>query len=118
MKLFFCLVLAGSLAPLAFGQGTVVFDQQSSTDESLPFYGQGGSMQNTVSPWGQSFTPVLSSVGFISLKYVDGNLNDGFGATVYLNLRSGSISDPSIGVTESVSIPSSFPGNTIFTFDT
>ncbi len=116
MKKLLTLVLALFVSPAVFGQGSVVFDQQSSTDESIPFYGQGGAIQDALLPWGQSFTPSLSSVGFIRLKLVDGNTDDGLGATVYLNLRSGSVSGPVIGVTAPVSMPSSFRGVTEFTF--
>ena len=44
-------------------QGTLVFDQQSSTDENV-YWGTGGVMQQIAPPWGQSFTPVMNFVDF------------------------------------------------------
>src|SRR5689334_7761090 len=79
---------------LAFGQGTFIFDQQSSTETNvLP----GGVAINPVAMPGQSFTPSLSAVGFIRLFLTDTDLQDGIGATFYINLRSNSISGAVIG---------------------
>lgn len=73
-------------------------------------------MQSILPPWGQSFTPGLGSIGFVRLKLLDGNLNDGLGATVYLNLRSGSIAGPIVGVSAPVSMPAFFRGVAEFDF--
>ena len=100
----------------AYGQGTFIYDQQSNTNEFVPFYGQGETMQQIPPPWGQSFTPSLASVGFIRLKFDDGDTGDGTGATVYLNLRSGSISGPILDSTAPVRMPSLFRGVTNFFF--
>jgi hypothetical protein len=56
------------VSQILFGQGTMVFDQQSSTDEYIPSYGDGTVMLQIFSPWGQSFTPSLTGVDFIRLK--------------------------------------------------
>src|SRR6266545_7548571 len=68
----------------AHSQGTIIYDQQSSTN-SLSF-GAGVSIQQN-GPLGQSLTPNLSSVGFVQLILNDGNINDGLGATLLVNLR-------------------------------
>lgn len=109
------LFFTGALTLSTLAQGTFLFDQQSSTDESTPGYFGTGVMQQMLPPFGQSFTPTLSSIGFIRLKLSDGNINDGLGATVFVNLRSGSISGPIIGTTDPVSMPSLFLGVAQFT---
>lgn len=90
------------------GQGTFVFDQQSSTDESLvPFGVQLPGNPNSGD--GQSFTPSLSSVGFIRLFFSGAG-----GATVYVNLRSDSILGPIIGTSGSVNMTVSGPQSFFF----
>jgi hypothetical protein len=90
---------------LAIAQGTFVFDQQSS-DES-----NGGSSLNVIQtsqPTGQSFTPSLNGIGFVRLNFFDENRNNGLGATVFVNLRSDSITGPIIDSTAPVSLPDNF----------
>lgn len=72
----------------ARGQGTFQYDQQSVTDQSQPV-GITTPIQ-TQQPIGQSFTPDLSSIGFVTLYLSDQTLG-GSGSTVYVNLWSGSI---------------------------
>jgi len=110
-RIAFITILAVTLS--ARGQGTVVFDQQSSTNET-PLPGVGGAIQDAIPPWGQSFTPSLPSIGFIRLLFDDGNANDGLGATVYVNIRSGSISGAIIGSTDPVAMPNNFAGTATF----
>lgn len=98
------------------GQGTFVFDQQTSTDEGLPAYGEGGTMQAFTAPWGQSFTPTLSGIDFIRLMFNDGNLTDGLGAAIHLELLSGSISGTLIGTTPPITMPNQFRGTASFFF--
>src|ERR1041384_4587098 len=85
-------------------QGTFIYDQQSS-DETF-VNGLAGIQPNQ--PIGQSFIPVLSSVGFIRLVLADENPNNGFGATLYVNLRSGGITGPVLSSTDPVMLPDSF----------
>ena len=100
-----------SLAALcALGQGTFVVDQQA------PAVGDGPSMQSLTAPWGQSFTPAFSSTDFIRLVFLDGNPNDGLGATVHLTLHSDSINGPTIGTTESETMANRFAGPADFLF--
>ncbi len=100
------------------GQGTIYFyDQQSSTDET-PLPGAGGAIQQIVPPWGQSFTPALSSVGFIRLMLDDANLSDGRGATMYINLHSDSVTGAVVGTTSPLAMPNGFAGPATFLFVT
>src|SRR5688572_19543107 len=98
----------------ASAQGTYVYDQQSSTEAYL---GEAAVVIQSSQPIGQSFTPSLSGVGFIRLYLVDATAN-GLGATVFLNLRTESITGPVLGFTSSVSMPDSFAGSVDFFFST
>ncbi len=53
---------------------------------------------------GQSFTPALSSVGFVQLEFVD-DTPSGIGATVYVNLRANSISGGILNSTDPILVP-------------
>jgi hypothetical protein len=105
-RLFKKLLLSASLLlPLfASAQLSFVYDQQSS-DEFHP--GNGGIDIQLEQPTGQSFRPSLNQVGFVRLEVFDRHINNGLGATLYVNLRSDSITGPIIGST----IPISFPDN-------
>ncbi|HEY5910835.1 MAG TPA: hypothetical protein VJA21_09555 [Verrucomicrobiae bacterium] len=94
-----CLLAA---ARIALAQGTFIFDQQSS-DESRILEGAAFIQQSQ--PIGQSFTPMLTSVGFIRLDIYNGVLGNTSPATLHINLRADSITGPVIGVSESVLIP-------------
>jgi hypothetical protein len=105
-------------ALVSSGQGTFIYDQQSA-DESA---GGGGFVTiQSNQPLGQSFTPTNSSVGFIRLWLSDSVLN-GLGATVYVNLRTSSITGPIFGSTDPVLMPDGFGvssrGFTSFFFST
>jgi hypothetical protein len=102
-----------SLPLVASAQGTFVFDQQSS-DES-----NGGSSANIIQdaqPTGQSFTPSLNGIRFVRLNLFDETRNNGIGATIYVNLRSDSITGPIVDSTGPVTLPDNFglPLNTGF----
>src|SRR6516225_2908893 len=86
-------------------QGTFVFDQQSS-DESNG--GSGGTTIQDFQPMGQSFTPSLNGIAFVRLNLFDVNRNNGQGATIYVNLRSDSITGSIISSTAPVSLPDNF----------
>ncbi len=106
-------------AQCAFGQGTFVFDQQSSTDETAPQFGAGSLLPNqTQQPTGtgQSFTPALSTIGFVRLMFIDAVPGDGLGATVSVTLRSGSITGPILGTTDWLRMPDGFRGPSTLTF--
>lgn len=99
------------LALTASGQVVFQYDQQSS-DESR--YLEGGAGLG-YQPLGQSFTPTLSSVGFIRIYLVGG-----FGRTAVsrfiLNVRSESITGPILGTSTTVSIYGSYGGPVDFFF--
>jgi len=94
-------------ALLAHGQGTFIYDQQSATN-SGPAGGDGGAPIHADSPMGQSFTPSLSGVGFVQMKFNDAFNGDGVGASVYINLRADSITGPILGSTAAVFMPDRF----------
>jgi hypothetical protein len=94
-----------SVPLVASAQGTFVFDQQSS-DESNG--GSGGTTIQNFQPMGQSFTPSLNGIGFVRLNLLDENRNNGQGATIYVNLRSGSIAGTIMSSTAPVALPDNF----------
>ena len=114
MRSTVCRVTAAACltAHSTLGQGVFVYDQQSANESTIG--GAAGVIQSS-QPIGQSFTPSLASVGFIRLKLGDCVIN-GFGATVYLNLRSDSISGPILATSDSVVMPDGFIGYPNFFF--
>jgi hypothetical protein len=99
----------------AFAQGTMyVYDQQSSVDGS---YLEGGADIFQDEPMGQSFTPQLSSVGFIRLYIYNGLFGNMSPANISVNLRSGSLDGAILGTSTVVTIPNgAFAGLVEFTF--
>jgi len=93
------------LALAAYGQGTFLYDQQSATSQNV---GGGGAPIQEDQPMGQSFTPTLTSVGFVQFEFLDFHLANGTGATVYVNLRAGSINGTILGSTAPVYMPDGF----------
>ena len=109
-----CLLLA--LVPVATrGQGTLVYDQESSSDESYPIGGVRIQFYGTV---GQSFTPSLSTIGFVRLKLYDIAPGNALGATLMVNLRSTAINGPVLGTTTPVVLSNGFAGSVNFFFAT
>ena len=97
----------------AHSQGTFIIDQQSTN------FAEGTIGLNDFSqPMGQSFTPLLASVGFISLNLYDGDAQNIAGGTVYVNLRSNSITGTILGISAAVFLPDDFFGVTNFDFST
>jgi len=116
----FALQTALMLSALAArGQGTTfIYDQQSATNQG-PAGGDGGAPIQEDQPMGQSFTPALSSVGFVQLKFDDFNPGNGLGATVYVNLLANSITGTVLDSTAPVFMPDGFSfGITNFFFAT
>jgi hypothetical protein len=109
----FLLVL---FCPRAESQGTLVYDQQSSTDE-LTIAGN-DVIQQLASPYGQSFTPATNLVGFIRLKVGDRFAGNSLGATLFVNLRTGTIGGPVASSTDPVLLPDGFFGTVNFFFAT
>src|SRR5260221_12356346 len=94
-----------SLASSAQGQGTFTYDQQSAFEGIVP---EPYVTIQTNQPLGQSFTPSLSGVGFVRLWLGDDRPGNSTGATVYVNLRSDSITGPILGSTDPVFMPDGF----------
>jgi hypothetical protein len=63
---------------------------------------------------GQSFTPGLSAIGFVQMEFSDFPLN-GLGSTVYVNLRSTSITGTVVAATDPLTMPDVVPTE-VFTF--
>ncbi len=99
------------VACVALGQGTVIYDQQSSTEADLG--AQGFSIASN-QPIGQSFTPSLEAVRFIRMSLSRGSFNQG--ATIYLNLRSDSITGAVLAATSPVALAVGFIGTVDFLF--
>src|SRR5437899_3284491 len=93
--------VALAFALTARGQGTFVFDQQSSTNETAV----GGTWTIQYEMPQQSFTPTLSGIDFIRLSLQDGLPFNGTGSTVYVNLRADSPTGPVIASTDPVYMP-------------
>ena len=99
----------------ARGQGTMIYDQQSATNRSV----SGSAPIQAEQPMGQSFTPTLSSVGFVQLEFIDAHAGNGVGATVYVNLRADSLTGTILDSTAPVFMPDGFnDGITNFFFAT
>jgi len=94
------------------GQGTFIYDQQSSTETLLMEGGAAFGQQ----PLGQSFTPTLPSVGFVRLYIYDGVPGGGPGGVIYVNLRTDSITGPIVGTSDPVALPGGFVGFPDFYF--
>ena len=92
--------LSGTLA--VFGQQIFIYDQQSSIDG---VYREGGAAIQPSQPTGQSFTPLLDSVGFVRLHAYDATFGNDLNGTLYVNLRAGSMTGPILGSTEPVVLP-------------
>lgn len=95
------------------GQGVFTYDQQSSTNET--FVPGGGSIQG-LAPYGQSFTPLASSMNFIRLGVLDQNPNNGLGGTLHLNLRSDTIGGSILATTPSLSFADGYSSFAYFFF--
>ena len=99
------LLVFAAAAARALGQGTVIYDQQSAA-EGAP--GEGGGGISGSEPFGQSFTPALNSVRFIRLWLSGGAPGNGIGSTVFVNLRSDSITGPILSTTDPVFLSDGF----------
>jgi hypothetical protein len=65
---------------------------------------------------GQSFTPSLTAISFCAFNVYDGDFSHNAGGTIYVNLRSNSISGSILSSTAPVILPNSFFGITNFFF--
>lgn len=97
----------------ARSQGTLVYDQESSADETTPV---GGARIQFYGSVGQSFTPSFSSVGFVRVKLFDVTPGNALGATLVMNLRADAINGPIIGTAIPLVLANGFAGSTNFFF--
>ncbi len=111
MKLKLILVLLCLIGSFAWGQG-FIYDQQSTN------LIEGSAGLQSRQPLGQSFTPTFSSVGFVMLYLYDGDVFNNAGGTVYVNLRSNSITGTILGASYAVFMSHDFGGITNFFFST
>ena len=115
MKPLLAFLFLTLMSVAARGQGTLVYDQESSSDESYPIGGVRIQFYGTV---GQSFTPSLSTIGFVRLKLYDIAPGNALGATLMVNLRSTAINGPVLGTTTPVVLSNGFAGSVNFFFAT
>jgi hypothetical protein len=111
-----CWLTVLALVTAGHAQGTFVYDQESSSDETAL---TGAAHIQFYSSVGQSFTPSLSTVSFVRLRLYDINPGNSLGATLVVNLRSTSMSGPIMGTT-TVVLPDGYGyiGATNFLFAT
>ena len=108
--IFVCSVLA---------QGTLVYDQQSTSGNT----GESAANLVTAQQLGQSFTPTLSAIDFVTLQLGDGNSINGIGASIFISIFSGSLTNGTLlGSTTPLLLPNGFgqteSGFTNFFFQT
>src|SRR5262245_16012146 len=72
------------------GQATLVFDQQSAASPISLGATNADGLDIQIDPLTQSFIPSLSSIGFVQFEFWDISGNGNNGATVYVNLWTGS----------------------------
>jgi hypothetical protein len=102
-------------ACLAHGQGSFIYDQQSSATDS--YTENSYSPINQVQPMGQSFTPTLPNVGFVRLFLVNGVPVEPAPITFTLNIRANSINGQILGSSQ-VTLDPAFAGTVDFLFNT
>ena len=108
------LVLASCLLQNLSAQGTLVFDQQTSDDESPP--GRGSGLVWGSNGFGQSFTPTFDRIDFVRWKLGESRPGAIEGTTFIVNLRSGSITGNILASTDPVVLPQGFLGVAHFSF--
>lgn len=107
------LTLLGIATTRVQAQGTVVYDQESSTDEASPFSGVAIQFYGSV---GQSFTPSFNAVGFVRLRYFDITPGNSLGAVLTVKVHANAINGPILGTATPVSLSDGFIGSVNFYF--
>jgi len=107
-------VILALTARCACGQGTTTFtyDQQSADESHMMDL---GFIIQSNQPAGQSFTPLLASVGFVRLHVISGQ-NSSSASTLYVNLRSDSITGAVLAVTAPLHLTGIFADTVNFFF--
>jgi hypothetical protein len=109
-----CILITFVLATALRGQGTFLYDQQSSTDDTYSGHASPPITENQ--PFGQSFTPSLSGVDFIRLYLGNGVPFDNGPATLHINLRADSITGTILDSTQPLTLAPGFNGPATFIF--
>jgi len=112
LKTYLILITLFLTVWLAHAQGTFIYDQQSTN------LIEGAVGLQSDQPMGQSFTPTLPSIAFVIFNLYDGDFLHNLGGTVYVNLRSTSITGTILSSTTPVFMPDGFFGITNFLFST
>jgi len=108
--LYAVVILTLCARPLC-GQGIRLYDQQATNlVEGVATFA------NDYQPVGQSFTPTLSSIGFIELLFFDADIFSTNGNLVTINLRSNAITGPILATTTSFAVSNEFFGIADFFF--
>lgn len=97
-------------------QGTLVFDQQSANSPVSTFDNGVDGFYIQTEPLTQSFVPTLSAIDFVQFEFEDVPGNGNSGATVYVNLWTGSPNINSaalLGSTAPVYMPNGFMNNNL-----
>jgi hypothetical protein len=92
-------------------QGTLVYDQQSAAGPISPFNDGVDGFYIQTEPLTESFIPAFSAIGFVQFEFEDVPGNGNNGATVYVNLWTGSPNINSatlLGSTTPVYMPNGF----------
>jgi hypothetical protein len=87
-------------------QGTFLVDQQAGADNASTRAG----LLPTDAPFGQSFTPSLSFLDFITLSLQSISIfstDTGNGSSLHVNIRSGAFTGPIVGTSSTAQIPHS-----------
>jgi len=95
----------------AQGTPTFIYDQQSAAAPDIAT--DGGEIPSV--EFGQSFTPRLNTVGFVSFELISALARPN-GAVVAVNLRADSIIGTILGTTDPISMPPGTSGNPDFVF--
>jgi hypothetical protein len=106
------ILLSIVLTSRLFGQGTLIYDQQSATNGVATF----GSSIRPNDQSGQSFTPGLSAVGFVQFQLADFSPGPGVAAIIAVNLWADSLGGTFLGSTDPIPLPAGFFGNPTFFF--
>jgi len=110
------ILVAASLQTHA--QGTLVYDQQSATNPvAVVGNGNADGLYIQPEPLTQSFIPTLSAIDFVQFEFEDVPPTGANGATVYVNLWTGSPNTNSatfVSSTTPVFMPSGFVNNNLF----
>ena len=111
IRILFGAALLVAASTQIHAQGTLIYDQQSATNGVSLYDNYVDGLYIQPEPLTQSFIPALSAIGFVQLEFEDVPGNGNNGATVYVNLWTGSPNIHSatlLGSTTPVYMPDGF----------